>query len=95
VKAISDKQESNISLKSLTNIGSVLAQLLYNSGIETPSQLYDTGAIEAFIRIRAIDQEACFCKLCALEGAVQGIRWHNLAPAKKAELRHLFDLISK
>jgi len=95
MKAVLDKQQADISLKSLPNIGSALAQLLNDAGIITPLQLYETGAIEAFIRIRAIEPEACFCKLCALEGAIEGIRWHNLEPEKKAELKHLFNMISR
>jgi len=95
VKAVTDKQEVEISLKSLPNIGSTLAQHLNDAGIKTPFQLYEVGAIEAFIRIRAIEPEACFCKLCALEGAVQGIRWHHLSTEKKAELKHLFNMISR
>ena len=95
MKAILDKQERDISLKSLPNIGSALADLLIEAGITSAGQLYETGATEAFIRIRAIDPEACYCKLCALEGAIEGIRWHSLSPAKKAELKHLFSMISK
>lgn len=95
MKAFLDKQEHDISLKSLPNIGSALANLLIEAGITTAGQLYETGATEAFIRIRAIDPDACYCKLCALEGAIEGIRWHNLAPVKKAELKHWFNMISK
>ncbi len=49
----------------------------------------------AFIRIKAIDPDACFSKLCALEGAVEGIRWHNLSKEKKSELKHFFSMIRK
>lgn len=82
-------------LEDLPNIGNTLAILLHETGINSPEDLYETGAIQAFIRIRAIDQDACFSKLCAIEGAVEGIRWHKLSKEKKAELKHFFALINK
>lgn len=82
-------------LEDLPNIGDVLADLLRESGINTPDDLLETGAIQAFIRIKAIDADACYSKLCALEGAVEGIRWHNLPKEKKAELQHFFTMMKK
>lgn len=82
-------------LEDLPNIGSTLATLLHETGINSPDDLYKTGAIQAFIRIRAIEQDACFSKLCAIEGAVEGIRWHKLSKEKKAELKQFFAMISK
>ena len=98
MKAISENREGDISLKNLPNIGSTLANLLNEAGITSAGQLYETGAAEAFIRIRAIDPDACYCKLCALEGAIEGIRWHDLTPAKKsgteAFVQHDFKIIN-
>jgi len=87
--------ETNPKLENLPNIGVALADLLREAGINTPEDLFETGAIQAFIRIRAVDPEACLSKLCALEGAVEGIRWHNLSSEKKAELKHFFKLVNK
>jgi DNA transformation protein len=87
--------ETNPKLENLPNIGVALADLLREAGINTPEDLFETGAIQAFIRIRAVDPEACLSKLCALEGAVEGIRWHNLSSEKKAELKHFFQLVNK
>ena len=85
----------NCELEDLPNIGNTLSVLLRETGINTPEELYETGAIQAFIRIRAIEHDACFSKLCAIEGAVEGIRWHHLSKEKKAELKHFFDMINK
>jgi DNA transformation protein and related proteins len=82
-------------LEKLPNIGACLAQLLVKTGINTPDDLYETGSIQAFIRIKAIEPDACFSKLCALEGAVEGIRWHYLSREKKLELKQFFYLIDK
>lgn len=82
-------------LEDLPNIGIALAELLRESGINSPDDLYKNGTFQAFIRIKAIDTEACFSKLCAIEGAIEGIRWHTLSKEKKAELKHFFTSISK
>jgi DNA transformation protein and related proteins len=85
--------ENKIQLEDLPNIGLTLAVLLKESGINSPVDLYESGAIQAFLRIKSIDPDACFSKLCALEGAVEGIRWHKLAVEKKKELKHFFKLL--
>lgn len=82
-------------LEDLPNIGRTLADLLREAGINSQEDLYSAGAIQAFIRIRAVDPGACFSKLCALEGAVEGIRWHNLSMDKKGELYHFFKITRK
>jgi DNA transformation protein and related proteins len=87
--------EANQTLEDLPNIGSTLAGLLQEAGINTPADLYDIGSLQAFIRVKAIDNDACFSKLCALEGAVEGIRWHSLSKAKKEELKSFFSMVSR
>ncbi len=82
-------------LENMPNIGSVLAGLLREAGILTPEDLYEAGAFQAFIRIKAIASDPCFSKLCAIEGAVEGIRWHKLTPAKRAELKQFFALMNR
>jgi len=75
-------------LTDLPNIGKVLADKLIEAGIKTPEDLFDLGAEKAFLRIKMKDKDACLSKLCALEGAVRGIRWHNLTADRKQELEH-------
>jgi len=87
--------ETNLNLEDLPNIGKMLAELLRETGINSPNHLYEKGAIQAFMMIKVVDNEACFSKLCALEGAIEGIRWHNLSKEKKAELKHFFIMINK
>ena len=82
-------------LENMPNIGNVLAGLLREAGILTPEDLYEAGALQAFIRIKAIASDACFSKLCAVEGAVEGIRWHKLTPAKRTELKQFFALLNR
>ncbi len=87
--------ESIHSLEDLPNIGGTLTALLHEAGINSPEELYENGTFQAFLRIRAIDPGACFSKLCALEGAIEGIRWHQLSREKKVELKQFFSLANK
>jgi DNA transformation protein len=40
-----------------------------------------------------VDKDACLSKLCALEGAVQGIRWHQLSADRKEELNRFIKTL--
>ena len=78
-------------LTDLPNIGPVLAGNLEKAGIETPDQLRELGAEEAFLRIRTrVDPTACLHQLEALAGAAVGVRKSLLPPERKAELKAWF-----
>ena len=82
-------------LSELPNIGKVVAEKLKEVGINTPEQLVAIGAEQAFIRLQTVDKGACLSMLCGLEGAVQGIRWHNLSKKRKEELKAFHQMKSK
>ena len=82
-------------ISDLPNIGKVVEAKLIEVGIETPEQLKAVGAEQAFIRLKAIDEDACLSMLCGLEGAVQGIRWHQLSKEKKEELKAFLHMLQK
>ena len=82
----------NNDLTTLPNIGKVLADKLKVIGIDTVEKLQSIGSEDAFIKLKTIDNEACINSLCALEGAIQGIRWHNLDKYRKDELRMFFEM---
>lgn len=84
--------EQPIKLAQMHNIGKVVAEKLCEVGISTPEELCAIGSEQAFIRLQTIDETACFSMLQGLEGAVQGIRWHNLPKERKAELKEFFHL---
>ena len=84
---------NNNDLTNLPNIGSVLAEKLKAVGISTANDLISTGSENAIIKIKTIDSEACLNMLYALEGAIQGIRWHNLDVRKKQKLKEFFNLL--
>ena len=80
-------------LTQMPNIGRTLAQKLVQAEIHTAEQLISSGSRNAFLRIRAVDPEACIDMLYALEGAVQNIRWHQLDSGTKEDLLRFFHLI--
>jgi len=77
------------------NIGKDCAKKLQQAGINTFDELKAVGSEQAFLRIKAIDSGACLCMLSALEGAILGIRWHNLPPERKQELKQFFNETKK
>lgn len=80
------------SLSSLPNIGKTLEEKLIKVGINTPDELISIGSENALIRIREIDKSGCYNMLCAIEGAIQGIRWHGLSKEKKEDLKEFLRL---
>lgn len=80
------KADSN-SLASLPNIGKALSERLKEVNINAADELRTVGSENAFIRLLAMDEGACMHELMALEGAIQGIRWHNLDESCKIKLQ--------
>ena len=80
-------------LSEMPNIGKELENCLIQVGINTPDELKNIGSCKAFQLISAFDSSACFSKLCALEGAIQGIRWHKLDTDTKQRLKEYLNLL--
>lgn len=85
----------NNDLTTLPNIGKVLADKLKIVGIDTVEKLQSIGSESAFIKLKTIDSGACINSLCALEGAIQGIRWHYLDKCRKEELKMFFEMTKR
>ncbi|HOI87136.1 MAG TPA: TfoX/Sxy family protein [Lentimicrobium sp.] len=79
-------------LSKMPNIGSTLKEKLMLIGINSAVSLKMAGAENAFIKLKTVDKDACINMLYALEGAIQGIRWHDLPATRKAELKEFFRL---
>ena len=77
----------------LPNIDKELENILNQVGINTPQELKNIGSCKAFQLIHAIDPTSCLSKLSALEGAIQGIRWHNLDADTKQKLKDFLNLL--
>ena len=79
-------------LSKLPNIAKMLEAQLADVGVTTVEELKRIGSREAWLRILAIDPSACIMRLSALEGAIQGIRWHNLDAETKQSLKEFYHL---
>ena len=75
-------------LTDMPNIGAVLAEKLCLAGIETPADLERLGSVEALRRVQQASSEDLPCRsmLCALEGAIRGVRWHGIPLVERDEL---------
>jgi DNA transformation protein and related proteins len=84
------------SLTDLPNIGKTLADKLRSVGIENEHDLQTIGSENAIIKIATIENSGtCINMLYALEGAIQGIRWHQLDNGRKQELRDFYSMMKK
>jgi len=82
-------------LSKLPNIGKSVEEQLNLVGINTVEDLKIIGSKEAWLKIREIDKSACINRLYALEGAIRGIRWHNLSEEKKLMLKEFYEFVKK
>ena len=78
-------------LSKLPNIGQTLEEKLNRVGIATKDELFTLGSRDTFKGIASIDKEACFNMICALEGAIQGIKWHYLTKETKEDLKKFLN----
>jgi len=79
----------------LPNIGKELAKRLELAGIDTAGQLQDLGTEKAFIKLKTVFPSACHNQLYALEGAIQGIRWHAISKERKEELKEFMRVLQR
>ena len=79
-------------LTKLPNIAEKLEKQLTDVGITTVDELKRVGSREAWLRILGRDPSACLMRLSALEGAIQGVRWHYLDDEAKASLKEFYKL---
>lgn len=78
-------------LTKLPNIADKMVQQLNDVNITTINQLIEIGSKAAWLRILAKDPSACYNRLCGLEGAIRGIRWHYLPDHVKNDLKQFYS----
>jgi DNA transformation protein len=78
-------------LSNIVNIGKELERQLYEVGIYSIEELKKIGSKEAWLKIKKMDPSACINRLYALEGAILGIRWHDLDESIKKELKEFYE----
>ena len=83
-------------LTDLPNIGKILAAKLNTIGIHNEQELKQMGSKNTIIKIDTIENSGvCINMLYALEGAIEGIRWHGLSKERKHELKEFYNTMNK
>ncbi|HHU37369.1 MAG TPA: competence protein TfoX [Treponema sp.] len=78
-------------IEKCVNIGKKNASELIEIGIRTDADLKKIGSVKALLLLnKKYNDQGCLCKLYALEGAIQGVRWHDLPPQIKDKLKTLY-----
>ncbi len=80
-------------LTSMKNIGAEMARKLAAVDVRTPEELAETGAKDAFFRLKTLYPGVCLVHLYALEGAVRGVDFNELPPEVKADLKEFSDML--
>ncbi|WP_185233097.1 TfoX/Sxy family protein [Teredinibacter franksiae] len=81
-----DSQGSQGELLGLKNLGMASVNILHAIGINNYSDLSETGAVEAYRRIKARGIHVSKVMLYALQGALMDVHWNDLSPDLKAQL---------
>jgi DNA transformation protein len=85
--------DSNSEIAGLLNLGPKSATWLNAAGIYTKSDLEETGAVRAFLKVKTAGYKPSLNLLYALEGALTGTRWDKLSGVVKSQLLLEFDAI--
>ncbi|MBU0595103.1 TfoX/Sxy family protein [Candidatus Bipolaricaulota bacterium] len=80
--------------QALPNIGTSVARELLDAGISTAEGLKRLGAVDTALQLIASGHEVCASKLYALEGAIRGIRWHDIPLEERRALWNVFRAAS-
>lgn len=73
------------------NIGKVLELKLNKVGINSLEDLKKLGTEKAFSKIKSLDKNAGRSTLFSIDGAIEGIKWHQLDGDRKDNLRSFFN----
>ncbi len=80
-------------LTSMMNIGKEMSKKLKSVGISSSGELIQTGAKQAFLKLKESYPQVCLVHLYALEGAIQDRQYNNLSEEKKKELKEFTDFL--
>lgn len=83
-KGLADRQANQ--LLALPNLGPRSVECLVAAGVGNLAGLRELGAVRAFVRARAINPAVSLNLLWALEGALTGRRWQDVAETDRASL---------
>ena len=78
-------------LTAMMNIGKEMERKLISVGIDTPEKLIDTGAEQAFFKLKQAYPNVCLVHLYTLEGAIYNTEYNRLSDDRKKELKKFSD----
>jgi len=84
-------KQSSIRLKDLPNLSVRMEMMLHEAGILNVQHLYDIGAKQCWLRLKAVNQHVGLQTLLALQGAISGHHYAALPLAVRAELNAWFQ----
>lgn len=84
-------RQSSPRLKDLPNLSVRMEMMLYQAGVMTVNHLYQMGAKQCWLKLKAINQHVGFQTLLALQGAITGHHAAALPLATRAELNAWFQ----
>lgn len=70
----------------LANLGPTSARFLHNAGITSREQLERLGSVRAYSMVRQVEPTASLNLLWALEGAISGLHWREVAKEHRTSL---------
>lgn len=79
------------SLSLLPNLGPKSAQMLQTAGIKTLGDLRALGSVAAYVKAKRAGQRVSLNLLWALEGALTGERWQDVARNHRTSLLLALD----
>ncbi|MCI8418298.1 MAG: hypothetical protein HFI33_12525 [Lachnospiraceae bacterium] len=80
-------------LTSMMNIGREMAKKLDSIGISSSEELIQSGAEQAFLKLKEAYPKICLVHLYALEGAICNIEFNGLSESRKQELKAFSDFL--
>jgi DNA transformation protein len=78
-------------IEDLEGLGPKSAEMLARAGIATAEDLHTMGAVQAFVSVKRADEPASLNLLWALEGAVTGRHWKDVAKTERTRLLIALD----
>lgn len=82
-------------LTSMMNIGREMQKKLISVGIKSSEELIETGAKDAFLKLKQKYPNVCLVHLYTLEGAIQDTEYNKLSENTKKELKEFSDFLKK
>ena len=82
-------------LTSMMNIGREMEKKLTSVGIESPGELMEAGAKNAFLRLKQKYPNVCLVHLHTLEGAIHNVPYNSLPEDRRKELKEFSDFLKK